>query len=89
MTARECAIDLIKPYIKRGDDPDELRRSYLGASLQEYSASIAGYVNGKKYDGNHIIVYRLGKKKIDQIFKYKDIVKDILTETKTEQLQLL
>lgn len=93
MTARESAIDLIETYVKRGDNLDGLRKSCLGHASDKYWASIGGYIGRKKYNGNFIIVSRLGKKEVNEVFKYWDIVKEILEEakpqTQTKQLQLL
>jgi hypothetical protein len=41
-TPFEAAVKLIEPYVLRGDDPDGIRRSYLGCYVGNWSAEIRG-----------------------------------------------
>ena len=81
-TAQEAAKKLIKAYVKRGDSLDSIRQGLLGASSPNgMSASISGYLNGKKYNSDTIIVYRdINGQQVDTTFKFSDIVKKIREE---------
>lgn len=73
MTAKEAAIDLIKTYVLRGETISQLKSGQQGAWITDYHASIGGFIDGKRYDTNHIIVFHLMGKEINQVFKLKDI----------------
>lgn len=84
MTPREIAIDLIKNYVLRGDDPEHLRKSHLGAFTDEYGAMIGGYVNGK-FLSNRIVIERIK----DVVCCYSFDFYDIYNEIKNGQLKLI
>ena len=79
MTTREAAIDLIKVYVLRGETIAQLKASQQGALLTGYHASIGGFINNKKYNTDHIIVYKVDDKEVNMIFKLKDIYDSILS----------
>lgn len=78
----EAAKHLVRAYVERGDSLDSLRSGVLGAaSPQSYWASISGYLGNKKYNSDHIIVYRDMKgKEVNKVFKLKKIVEEIKGE---------
>ena len=43
MTARDCAKDLIRHYVERGDAAQDLVAGGLGCACGEYWANIGGY----------------------------------------------
>lgn len=85
MTARELAINLIKPYVLRGDDPEDLKKSYLGHGDSEAFIHIGGYAKGKLYSTDKIIV-ELRKDESLEIFSFWDIVKEIEDGKKQQAL---
>ena len=44
MTPREAAIDLIRAYVERGDDPQWIRKGGIGSYSDRYHAQIGGYL---------------------------------------------
>ena len=65
-TPRGCAKDLIRGYVKRGDDMESLR--HLGYYGSDYSASV---------DRQHIYVTKIGGKDCNFKFKLKDIYEEL------------
>lgn len=43
MTAKECAIDLIRVYVERGDSLESLVKGGLGCAGSDYCAHIGGF----------------------------------------------
>lgn len=43
MTARECAKELIRAYVERGDPVESLAAGMLGYASDDYHAQIGGY----------------------------------------------
>lgn len=82
----ECAIDLIKVYVERGDTYDSLRAGQQGHLSSDYCASIGGFIDNKKYDAHHIIITRIGKEKVNHVFKLKDIINEIKNPSKQVSL---
>lgn len=77
MEAREVAIKLIKPYVRRGDSLDNLISGQLGFGSMEYSAGIGGYVNGKPIKRDELAITRVNGKECVHIFKVKKLYDEI------------
>lgn len=86
MTAKECAIDLIKTYVLRGDTLQSLKAGMLGYCSSDYSAGISGYINGKKYNSDFILVTEINHIEVNEIFKLEQIYQEI--KTGSQQLAL-
>lgn len=89
MNAKDAALDLIKHYVLRGDSLESLRRSWMGAHNDKYSAAIHGSVwKGDKLvhqgKSNEIVVSRLGDKECCFVFKLDKLYDEI----KSGQLKL-
>jgi hypothetical protein len=82
---KDAALNLIRPYIERGDNPEHLRTSYLGSLSDSYHASIGGYIDGKQYNSNYIVVNKVNGVVVNKVFKYQDIV----DELQSKQLSLV
>jgi hypothetical protein len=74
MTARQAAIDLIKPYVLRGDDPAWIKQpmGYLINGTEVYIN-----LNGRTTGKDKIIVRRLEGKEINATFSFRDICDEI------------
>lgn len=76
MTPKEIAIDLIKTYVLRGDDANELRKSHIGAYTDKYGAMVGGYSNGKYYS-DKIVVERIKDVEYCHLFNFYEIYNEI------------
>jgi hypothetical protein len=72
---KQQAINLIKPYVERGDTYDELRKSFLGICANGLSCKITNHHNDKRLSKPIILVSQNGK---EEIFKLEDIFNEIL-----------
>lgn len=76
----EAAKQLIRPYVKRGD-PIEWLHDMGSGSPQSYSVSIGGYLAGKKYGNDKILVHRdMNGVVVDEVFKLKEIYNQVKGE---------
>lgn len=76
--AKDRAVDLIKPYVERGDSDKDIRYGQMGATTSGGSVSIGGYVNGKKISSDKIVVEL--KDGRTYVFPYNDIKSAITGE---------
>lgn len=76
-TAKELAINLIKPYVLRGDSIRHIKTP-MGFSGGGDSVQLSGYLNGKHYSTDYIIVNRLNNEEVEYKFKFMDIYNEIL-----------
>ena len=63
--AEEAARMLLRPYVRRGDDPQDLREGHMGHWGDDFGAHIGGYCDplerfgkNRNYSTDHIIVDR-------------------------------
>lgn len=77
MTPKEVAINLIRTYVERGDDLKSLTSGQMGKFGYNYSAQIGGYINGKKYANDKILVLKIKQKEINEVFSLKEIFNEI------------
>lgn len=78
MTAEQAAMDLIRPYVLRGDSVEDIARSLTGCWSTDYCASVVS--------GRRIEVTRIGKKKVNEVFKLELVHRDILMEMEQTSL---
>lgn len=69
------AVRLIKAYVLRGDSIDSLKRGQGGMGVKEGSASISGYLDGKRYSTDKIVVEL--KDGTREVFDLKKVYNDI------------
>ncbi|MFZ2881571.1 MAG: hypothetical protein WA019_00705, partial [Candidatus Moraniibacteriota bacterium] len=79
-TPIDAAKDLIREYVLRGDTIGQMRSGGLGVSGGGNSASIGGYLNGKKISNENIIVEKLNGKVVNEVFPLKRIFEEIKNE---------
>lgn len=82
----ECAVALIRNYVERGDDVDQFRKGGLGVSCTEYSASIGGCEEYKKYPNTKILVTRIDGIDTLEVFCLYEIWNEVLQEKKQPTL---
>lgn len=77
---RDAAKHLIRNYVKRGDDISYLKD--MGASSPDsYSAGISGYLNGKRYGSDKILVFRdMNGKVVNQLYSKQEIYDELKNE---------
>jgi hypothetical protein len=74
-----AAKKLIEVYVLRGDSIKSLKSGMMGAvSPNSYWVSISGFLDGKRYGSDKIIVERDMKgKKVNRVFDLEKVYKDI------------
>lgn len=76
--AYKTAVALIKAYVLRGDSIASLKSGQLGMWASKGHASIGGYLNGKRYSTDKIIVeVDTDGKEVEEIFDLKKVYNDI------------
>ncbi|MFA6566672.1 MAG: hypothetical protein WCS96_00525 [Victivallales bacterium] len=83
--ARELAKRFIRPYVKRGDSFESLKASHMGLMRTEESVCIGGWMDGKSYTTDFIIVSRVGGQTTKIAFKIRDIFREVLGEIKSAE----
>lgn len=79
-TALETAKHFIRNYVYRGDKPEWLVHMG-GSSPQSYSVSINGYLNGKLYGGDKILVERdMNGVEVNKAFDKKTVYEEVKRE---------
>jgi len=77
--AHKAAKHLIEQYVIRGDSVESLKAGQMGAcSPNSYWVSIGGYLNGKRYSTDKIIVERDMKGvEVERVFDLRKIYNEI------------
>jgi hypothetical protein len=83
--ARELAKRLLRTYVKRGDSLESLKASHMGMGCTGESVSIGGWMNGKSYTTDFIIVSCVGGQTANLAFKLRDIFNEIIGEIKSAE----
>lgn len=68
---------MIKFYVLRGDTYEDLKSGYMGEHGRDFSASISGYICGKNYGNDKILVNELNGKKVNAVFSLREIFNEI------------
>ncbi|MDQ2753398.1 MAG: hypothetical protein M3R72_10295 [Bacteroidota bacterium] len=89
MTARECAKDLIRHYVLRGDTVNDLANGGLGSYNDQYSACIGGAIwNNFQREGQKVIylkryqigIEKIGEEEVLKIFSLLEVYNEIINE---------
>lgn len=85
MSARDCAKDLIRVYVIRGDTLESLAHGHMGSFSSRYHAKIGGLVpagEGKSRDIGcwKLAVTRIGKQECCEIFSLRELYAEIQAE---------
>jgi hypothetical protein len=76
-TPFEAAVQLIEPYVVRGDDPRDIQRSFMGAYCGTWGAEVRG---------NKIRVRRVDGKECDVAVSFREIYQFIKSRSKQPSL---
>jgi DNA-binding protein Fis len=87
-TPKQAAIQLIESYVKRGESIQSLKNGQMGEAGGDFSAQIGGYINGKKYSTDNILVTKLNGKEVNEVFSLKKIYDEILQSSKDTTLMV-
>ncbi|HPI78140.1 MAG TPA: hypothetical protein PLK80_15535 [bacterium] len=85
LAARELAKRFIRSYVARGDSIESLKASHMGMGCTGESVCIGGWMNGKSYTTDFILVSRVGGKTANVAYKLRDIFNEILGEIKSAE----
>jgi len=83
--ARELAKRFIRPYVTRGDSLENLKASHMGMGCTGESVCIGGWMNGKSYTTDFMLVSHVGGKTANVAFKLRDIFNEIIGEIKSAE----
>ena len=80
--ARELAKRFIRPYVERGDSFENLKASHMGMLCSGESVCIGGWMDGKAYNTDFILVSRVCGKTSNVAFKLRNIYREVEGEIK-------
>ena len=83
--ARALAKRFIYRYVERGDSFESLKASHMGMGCTGESVCIGGWMNGKSYTTDFILVSCVGGKTANVTYKLRDIFNEILGEIKSAE----
>ena len=83
--ARELAKRFIRPYVTRGDSFESLKASHMGMICTEESVCIGGWMNGKSYTTDFMLVSHVGGQTANVALKLRDIFREVLGEVKSAE----
>jgi len=75
--ARALAKRFLFPYVERGDSFESLKASHMGMGCTGESVCIGGWMNGKSYTTDFVLVAVVGGKEANVSFRLRDIIKEI------------
>ena len=82
-SARALAKRFLYPYIERGDSFESLKKSHMGMGCTKESVCIGGWMNGKSYSTDFILIAKVGGKKVNVAFRLLDIFREVKGEIMT------
>ena len=83
--ARELAKRFIRPYVTRGDSFESLKASHMGMICTEESVCIGGWMNGKSYTPDFMLVSKVNGQPANIAFKLHNIFREVLGEIKSAE----
>ncbi|MEW5945040.1 MAG: hypothetical protein AB1742_02460 [bacterium] len=81
--ARALARRLIYRMVAGGAPISEIKKSHTGIGGPGYSVQVGGWMDGKSYATDYIIVRAVEGREVNLAFKTRDIYRDIEAELKT------
>ena len=85
LAARELAKRFIRPYVTRGDSFESLKASHMGMICTEESVCIGGWMNGKSYTPDFMLVSKVNGQPANIAFKLHNIFREVLGEVKSAE----
>ena len=83
--ARELAKRFIRPYVARGDSFENLKASHMGMMCSGESVCIGGWMDGKSYNTDFILVSCVGGQTANLSFKLRNIYREVEGEIKSAE----
>ena len=83
VAARELAKRFIYRYVERGDSFESLKASHMGMGCTHESVRIGGWMNGKSWSTDYILVAKVNGHTVNLHFKLRDIFREIEGAIKT------
>lgn len=81
--ARALAKRFLFAYVERGDSIESLKASHMGMGCTGESVCIGGWMNGKSYSTDFILVSKVGGHEANLVFRLRDIYREISGEIMT------
>lgn len=75
--ARELAKRFIRPYVTRGDSLENLNASHMGMGCTGESVCIGGWMNGKSWSTDFLLVSKVGGREANVSFRLPDIFREV------------
>jgi hypothetical protein len=75
--ARSLAKRFIRPYVERGDSFESLKKSHMGMGCTGESVRIGGWMNGKSWSTDFILVSKVGGREANVEFRLLDVFREV------------
>lgn len=81
--ALALAKTFLLPCVERGDSIESLKASHAGMGCKGNSVSIGGWMDGKSYNTDYVIVRRVDGRDANIAFRLRDIYRDLQRDLKS------
>ena len=81
--ARKLAKRFIYRYVERGDSLESLKKSHMGMGCARERVQIGGWMNGKSYSTDYILVSKVNGREANMAFKLRDIFREVEGDIKS------
>ena len=85
VAARDLAKRFLYRYVERGDSFESLKASHMGMGCIKESACIGGWMDGKSWTTDYILVSKVDGQTVNLHFKLRHIYQEIEGEIKTAE----
>ena len=75
--SRALAKRFIYRYVERGDSFESLKKSHMGMGCTRESVCIGGWMNGKSYSTDFILVSKVDGRAANVTFRLRDIYREV------------
>ncbi|HOO56477.1 MAG TPA: hypothetical protein PLN69_06625 [bacterium] len=77
VAARDLAKRFLYRYVERGDSFESLKASHMGMGCMKESVCIGGWMDGKSWTTDYILVSKVDGDTVNKHFKHRDIIREI------------
>ena len=81
--ARELAKRFIYRYVERGDSLESLKKSHMGMGCSQERVQIGGWMNGKCYSTEFILVSKVDGREANVALRLQDVFREVEGEIKS------
>ncbi len=78
--ARALVKRFIYRYVERGDSFESLKASHMGMGCRKERVQIGGWMNGKSYSTDFVLVQKVDGREANLVFKLRDIFREVRGE---------